>query len=360
MTFPVYTVIMAGGRGTRFWPRSRTRRPKQLLDIIGPKTILEQTIDRVLPLTDWDHILVVTEISQAEAIRKLLPDLRDRHLLVEPLGKNTAPCIGLAAMILSKWDPTASMAVLPADHYISRPEEFLKTLKAALQVSREGDYLITLGIKPTAPETGYGYLEQGKKIRKLQGREVRQVKAFHEKPNREKASAMLKAGTFFWNSGMFIWSVASVLKKMAQFTPDLYRELADLEKAFNRPVWDRALRAAYERMENISIDYALMERADNVVMLEGDFGWNDVGSWEAVYQLEAKDAQQNCFKGTVYTIDSRGCLVHSPDKIVALVGVQDLVVVHTGDAILICPRERSQEVKKVVELLEKEGREDLL
>jgi mannose-1-phosphate guanylyltransferase len=171
---------------------------------------------------------------------------------------------------------------------------------------------------------------------------------------------MLQAGTFFWNSGMFIWSVASVLKKMAQFTPDLYRELADLEKAFNLPVWDRALRAAYERMENISIDYALMERADNVVMLEGDFGWNDVGSWEAVYQLEAKDAQQNCFKGTVYVVDSRGCLVHSPDKIVALVGVQDLVVVHTGDAILICPRERSQEVKKVVELLEKEGREDLL
>ena len=360
MTFPVYTVIMAGGRGTRFWPRSRTRRPKQLLDIIGPKTILEQTIDRVLPLTDWDHILVVTEISQAEAIRKLLPDLRDRHLLVEPLGKNTAPCIGLAAMILSKWEPQASMAVLPADHYISRPEEFLKTLTAALQVSREGDYLITLGIKPTAPETGYGYLEQGEKIRELQGREVRQVKAFHEKPNREKALAMLKAGTFFWNSGMFIWSVASVLKKMAQFTPDLYRELADLEKAFNRPVWDRALRAAYERMENISIDYALMERADNVVMLEGDFGWNDVGSWEAVYQLEEKDAQENYFKGKVYTIDSRGCLVHSPDKIVALVGVQDLVVVHTADAILICPRERSQEVKKIVELLEKEGREDLL
>jgi mannose-1-phosphate guanylyltransferase len=358
--FPIYYVIMAGGRGTRFWPRSRTRKPKQLLDIIGPRTMLEQTIDRILPLSDWDHILVVTEISQAEAIRKLLPRLKESHLLIEPLGKNTAPCIGLAALTISQWDPKASMAVLPADHFIPQMDDFQKTLQAALEVSRKGEFLITLGIAPSSPETGYGYLEQGKKIMEQGGVAVWQVKAFHEKPDHDRAKAMLQSGTFFWNSGMFIWSVSTVLKKMSRWTPDLYRELMVLEKVYGRPDWDQALRKAYEGMENISIDYALMERADQVVMLQADFGWNDVGSWEAVYQLEAKDGEGNCFKGSVLALDSQGCLVDSPDKIVTLIGVQDLVIVNTPEAILICPRSRSQDVKKIVELLEKRGQEELL
>jgi mannose-1-phosphate guanylyltransferase len=358
--FPIYYVIMAGGRGTRFWPRSRTRKPKQLLDIIGPRTMLEQTVDRILPLSDWDHIVVVTEVSQAEAIRKLLPRLKESHLLIEPLGKNTAPCIGLAALTISQWHPTASMAVLPADHFISNMEDFQKTLQTALEVSRQGDFLITLGIKPAVPETGYGYLEQGKKIMEQRGAAVWEVKAFHEKPDQGRAKAMLQSGTFFWNSGMFVWSVSAVLKKMSQWTPDLYRELMALEKVYQKPDWDQALRKAYERMENISIDYALMERADQVVMLQADFGWNDVGSWEAVYQLEGKDGEGNCFKGSVLALDSRGCLVDSPDKTVTLIGVKDLVIVTTPDAVLICPRSRSQDVKKIVELLEKKGWEELL
>lgn len=360
MDASLYFVIMAGGRGTRFWPRSRTKRPKQLLDIVGSKTILEQTIDRLLPLTDWDHIFIVTETAQAEAIKNLIPLLKDSHLLVEPLGKNTAPCIGLAGIVLSRMDPTASMAILPADHYISQVPVFLETLLAAARVSRAGDYLITIGITPTYPETGYGYLERGGRVMEVDGRPVWEVKAFHEKPDRLKAESMVKSGKFFWNSGMFVWTVPAIMNQMARLTPGMYDELMQLKPCIDRPGWEEALRRAYENMENISIDYAVMERADQVLMLEGDFGWNDVGSWEAVYQLTPKDEKGNCLNGPVLVLDSQGCLVHSPEKTVALIGVEDLVVVETSDALLICPRKRSQEVKKIVELLEGQKKFELL
>ena len=356
----LYFVIMAGGRGTRFWPRSRTKRPKQLLDIVGPKSILEQTIDRLLPFTDWEHIFVVTEISQAEAIKELLPDLPETGLIVEPLGRNTAPCIGLAALILERIDPAATMAVLPADHYISQIPAFQETLLAATQTAQSRDYLVTLGIRPTFPETGYGYLERGKQLMDVNGHKVWEVKAFHEKPDRPKAEAMLKTGRFFWNSGMFVWTVSAILEQMARLTPAMYGELIKLKKFLGTPGWEEALRSGYEAMENVSIDYAVMERADKVLMLAGDFGWNDVGSWEAVYQLEPKDEQGNCLEGPVLILDSRGCLVHSPQKTVGLIGMKDLIVVDTPDALLICPRERAQEVKKIVELLEAQGKLELL
>ena len=360
MDASLYFVIMAGGRGTRFWPRSRTKRPKQLLDIVGSKTILEQTIDRLLPITDWDHIFIVTEISQAEAVRALLPDLPEARLIVEPLGRNTAPCIGLAALILAEIDPSAIMAVLPADHFISQVPSFQETLLDAARAARSGDFLITLGITPTFPETGYGYLERGGKVMEVGGHQVWEVKAFHEKPDRIRAEAMLKTGRFFWNSGMFVWTVSAILGQMSCLTPAMVDELMKLKKFLGGPGWEEALKAGYEAMENISIDYAVMERADKVLMLEGDFGWNDVGSWEAVYQLKPKDEQGNCLTGPVLTLDSKGCLVHSPGKTVALIGVENLIVVETPDALLVCPRERSQEVKKIVELLEDQKKFELL
>jgi mannose-1-phosphate guanylyltransferase len=360
MDASLYFVIMAGGRGTRFWPRSRTKRPKQLLDIVGSKTILEQTIDRLLPITDWDHIFIVTEISQAEAVRALLPDLSEARLIVEPLGRNTAPCIGLAALILAEIDPSATMAVLPADHFISQVPSFQKTLLEAARAAQNGDFLITLGIRPTFPETGYGYLERGGKVMEVGGHQVWEVKAFHEKPDRAKAEAMLKTGLFFWNSGMFVWTVSSILGQMSRLTPAMYDELIKLKKFLKGPEWEKALTAGYEAMENISIDFAVMERADKVLMLEGNFGWNDVGSWEAVYQLKPKDEQGNCLTGPVLVLDSKGCLVHSPDKTVALIGVENLIVVETPDALLICPRERSQEVKQIVQLLEVQKKFELL
>lgn len=356
----MYAVIMAGGRGTRFWPRSRKKHPKQLLNIIGEKTILEQTVDRIRPLCPWDRIYVVTEKDQAPQIRDLLPDLPGDQLLIEPLGKNTAPCIGLAARLLAERDPEAVMAVLPADHYIAREPDFRRVLTAAGEAARSGDYLITLGITPTFPETGYGYIEKGANQALPGFYPVWAVRAFHEKPDRARAETMLTAGGFFWNSGMFIWTAAAILKKMAHVTPDLFREIQGLPGTVRHPEWEPALRKAYERMEDISIDYAVMEKADNVLMLEGDFGWNDVGSWEAVYQLEHKDGQGNCLQGPTVALDSTGCLVFSPRKTVALLGVQNLVVVETADALLICPRERSQEVKKIVELLEKKGEISLL
>jgi mannose-1-phosphate guanylyltransferase len=356
----LYFVIMAGGRGTRFWPRSRTRTPKQLLNIMGEKTMLEQTIDRLLPITDWGHLFVVTEISQAEAVEKLLPELPGRHLIVEPLGKNTAPCIGLAALILERINPEAAMVVLPSDHHIARPEAFQETLLAAVQAARKGPYLITLGIKPTYPETGYGYLEQGPERMQAVNYPVRQVKAFHEKPDRSRAEVMIQSGRFFWNSGMFIWTVSSILDQMARLTPEMYREIRKLEAFWEQPEWEEALLSAYKAVDNVSIDYAVMERADQVLMLEGDFGWNDLGSWEAVYQLEEKDEWANCLKGSVLVLDSQGCLVYSPQKKVALLGLKDLIVVDTPDALLVCPRERAQEVKKIVQLLEDQNQVDLL
>lgn len=356
----LYFVVMAGGRGTRFWPRSRTKRPKQLLDIVGTKTILEQTIDRLLPITDWEHILIVTEISQAAAVKDLLPDLPETRLIIEPLGRNTAPCIGLAALILEEIDSSATMAVLPADHFISRVSSFQETLLAAAQAAQSGDFLVTLGITPTFPETGYGYLERGEKGMEIDRRQVWKVKAFHEKPDRIKAEDMLKTGRFLWNSGMFVWTVAAILGQMSRLTPDLHGELMKLKKFIGTPDWEPALTAGYEAMEDVSIDYAIMERADQVLMLEGDFGWNDVGSWEAVYQLKPKDEKGNCLTGPVFILDSQGCLVHSPQKTVALIGMEDLIVVDTPDALLICPRERAQEVKKIVQLLEDQGKFELL
>jgi mannose-1-phosphate guanylyltransferase len=353
-------VIMAGGRGTRFWPRSRKHRPKQLLNILGEKTILEQTVDRIRPLCDWDRILIVTEAEQAPLIRELFPHLPADHLLVEPLGRNTAPCIGLAALFMVERDPQEAMVLLPADHHIIDIGDFQATLSAAVQAAQEGEVLITLGIPPTFPETGYGYIEQGEPVKSGCPRGVWGVKAFHEKPDRKRAETMLAAGRFYWNSGMFVWTAATIMKQFARWTPALYQELLGLIKRSGDPGWEKALREAYERMEDISIDYAVMEKADNVRMLEGRFGWNDVGSWEAVYQLSEKDDRGNCFQGSVVDLDSRGCLVYSPRKTVALLGVQDLVVVETPEAVLICPRERSQEVKQIVERLNQEGREDLL
>ena len=360
MDSSLHFVIMAGGRGTRFWPRSRAKRPKQLLDIVGSKSILEQTLDRLLPLTDWDHIWVVTEISQAEPIKELLPELPESRLIIEPLGRNTAPCIGLAALILEKTDPAAVMAVLPADHYISQIPAFQETLLAAVRTARSGDHLVTLGIKPTFPETGFGYLERGKPLMDINGHTVWEVKAFHEKPDRSRAELMLKTGLFFWNSGMFVWTVSAIREQMARLTPAMHEELLKLKKYLDTPGWEEALRAGYEAMENVSIDYAVMERADKVLMLAGDFGWNDVGSWEAVYQLEPKDERGNYLEGPVLILDSQGCLVHSPQKTVGLIGMKDLIVVDTPDALLICPRERAQEVKKIVEMLEAQGKIELL
>ncbi len=324
------------------------------------KSILEQTIDRLLPITDWGHIFVVTEVSQAEAIKAMVPDLPEARLIVEPLGRNTAPCIGLAALILAEIDPSATMGVLPADHFISQVPSFQKTLLAAAQAAQSGDFLVTIGITPTFPETGYGYLERGEKVMEAKGQGVWEIKAFHEKPDRPKAEAMVKTGRFFWNSGIFVWTVSAILDRIARLTPAMHEELIKLKKFLGGLEWEEALKAGYEAMENISIDYAVMERANQVLMLEGDFGWNDVGSWEAVYQLKPKDEQGNCLTGPVLALDSKGCLVHSPGKTVALIGVENLIVVETADALLVCPRERSQEVKQIVQLLEVQEKFELL
>jgi len=356
----MYAVIMAGGKGTRFWPLSREKRPKHLLNITGEKTIIQYTVDRIAPLVAKEKILIVTGASHAGEIREQLPQLPAENILVEPVGRNTAPCIGLAAMHIRRKDPDAVMAVLPSDHLIADTEPFLASLMAAREMAKTRDCLVTIGIRPRWAETGYGYMERGKVAGTIGKTKVYQVRSFWEKPDQATAEGFLKDGNFFWNSGMFIWRISTLLDAIQKLLPDLYEELLTIEAAIGTEREAQVLAEVYKEIESVSIDYGVMEKAPDVVMLEGDFGWNDIGSWDALWDVLEKDAKGNVVRGKVIRSETSNCLVHSPDKMVTLVGVEGLIVVETNDSLLICRRGASQDVKKVVEHLEKKGLKEYL
>lgn len=358
---PLYGAIMAGGKGTRFWPRSREGMPKHLLDITGPRTIVQETVDRIAPLIPPERILVVTGKSHADELRRQLPEIPGGNILVEPVGRNTAPCIGWAAVEIQRRAENAVMAVFPADQAIRDPERFRRVLAAAGDWAARGDCLVTIGIPPTGPETGYGYLERGGRLGRSRGEEVYRLRTIREKPGLAQAQAFLAQGSFFWNSGMFLWRVSAIREALARWLPDLHRDLCELERGLGRP-GDEALRAAvYDRMQAISIDYGVMEKADNAVMVAGDFGWSDVGSWDALWETAAKDPAGIATRpeGRTIALDAAGVLVDSR-KLVALVGVTDLIVVDTDDALLICKRGRSQEIRQLVSALENREWRDVL
>lgn len=349
----MYIVILAGGSGTRFWPLSRKKSPKQLMSVFGGKSMLQRTVERVLPLNP-KRILVVTNAVQAAETRRQLDYLRGVRIEVveEPQGRNTAPAICLAATIIARYEPEGVMAVLPADHYIRDEDEFAATLLRGAEVARNG-YLVTLGIAPDRPETGYGYLEADTELR---GTGPYPVKRFIEKPDRQRALEFLAAGSFFWNSGMFLWRADVILDQIAILMPELARAFAGL--TFSPEIWEPAdlrpqIEAVYAMVDSQSIDYGVMERAANVMMLPAAFGWSDVGSWGAIPDVLDLDGAGNVVIDTeTVVIDSHGCVVRG-DKLTALVGVADLVVVDTPDALLVCARERAQEVKQVTEELER-------
>jgi len=353
----MYVVIMAGGKGTRFWPQSRERLPKHLLDILSNKTVIRETVDRIKPLLPAERILIVTASSHVDAMFEQLPDIPRENILIEPLGRNTAPCIGLAALYLRKRAPDDVMIVLPADHCIDDAGRFRHTLAAAADMARKETYLLTVGIVPTGPETGYGYLERGELVATIRGEAVYKVNSIREKPSREQAEAFLRQRGYLWNSGMFIWKVSAILEAIARHLPGLYDQLQQIEQALDTDHEKALLDRLYPAIEPISIDYGVMEKSDNVLVLEGDFGWSDVGSWDTLWEISAKDERGNAFKGAgpFVGIDTRNSLIISPNKLVALVGIEDLLVIETGDAILICRRGASQAVKKVVETIEAEN-----
>ncbi len=356
----MYAVIMAGGRGTRFWPLSRKKKPKHLLKITGERSIIQQTVDRIKPLIDEDNIYVVTVASHAEDLAAQLPDLPRENIIVEPVGRNTAPCIGLASLYLKKKDPDDTMVVLPADHLISGESDFLETLSAAGEMAQRTSSLVTIGITPGGPETGYGYIEKGERVGTAQGRDIYGVKSFREKPDAKTADVFFKDGGFFWNSGMFIWKVSTILEEIKGLLPDLYGALLEMETSIGSSREKERISQVYQEVKPVSIDYGVMEKADNVLLIKGNFGWSDIGSWDALWEILDKDRDANAVIGSHISVDSSENLVYSPGKLVSLVGVKDLIVVETEDSIMICRRGASQDVKRAVEILEEKKMEDYL
>ncbi len=347
----LYAVIMAGGSGTRFWPLSRRRCPKQLLKLSSGQSMLQQAVARLQPLIPYERIIIITTGEQAEQVRQQLPQIPRDNILVEPQGRNTAAAIALAAFYLQSRDPQAVMAVLPADQLIKKAEAFRSLLSSAAQLAVQGDYLITLGIKPDCPHTGYCYIVCGEKMGSCY-----RVKSFVEKPSLEEAERLLAAGSALWNSGMFIWRVETILAALQQHLPDIYQQLAALNGDWN----PQSLAEIYPRLPAVSIDYGVMEKADRVVVFPADLGWNDLGSWASLGELFPADEQGNISPGRLLALESHGLTVYSPHKLVASLGVEDLIIVDTGDVLLVCAKERAQEVKKLVELLEEKGGREYL
>ena len=350
----MYAVIMAGGRGTRFWPRSRERKPKHLLDIVSKRTIIQETVDRIKPLIPPEDILIVTGKKHARELIRQLPEIPAKNIIIEPVGKNTAACIGLAALHISKRVPDAVMVVLPSDHAISDTRKYLAVIRAAAKFAGQEKGLVTVGIKPSSPQTGFGYIEQGQSVRNVSGKKVFRVKSIREKPDLAKAWKFVRSGKFYWNSGMFIWKASVILKEIERCLPDLYTGLMKIKEVLGTSKEATTVPRVYQGLASISIDYGVMEKANNAFMLPGDFGWSDVGSWDALWEISAKDDQGNALQGggsAIFT-DTEGALVYSPKKLVALIGVKDLIIVETKDALLICKKGHSQDVKKVVDTLE--------
>lgn len=344
-------VVMAGGRGTRFWPRSRGHRPKQFLAMVGDQSLLNQTVDRLKSRFRDDAIYIVTTADLAEETRRMLPQLPPENVLVEPEGRNTAPCLALALVCIEQKHPGSVMVVLSADHYIADTEAFLGDVETAVRHAQASRDLVTFGIRPTYPETGYGYIEttgQG---------DVLKVHAFREKPPYETAVTYLASGRHFWNAGMFVWTLQDMRNEMKTHCPDMLSPLDAWVSAGSDPA---RLIEAYQQLPKLSIDYALMEKSSRVAVVPAHFPWSDVGSWPALVAFHDADDQGNVATGEVILIESSNCAIFGGKRLIAGAGLKDLIVVDEQDALLICHKDRSQDVKTVVERLEKLGRRDLL
>ncbi len=342
-------LIMAGGRGERFWPRSRQNMPKQFLSLTDDgKTMIQLTVERILPLVAMEDIFIVTNRGYRELVRAQLPELPEGNILCEPVGKNTAPCIGLGAVHIAKKYGDAVMMVLPSDHLIKYTSLFLNTLTDACEVAEQGGNLVTLGIAPDCPETGYGYIKF--QPEQTLGRAFA-VERFVEKPDLETAKAYLASEQYLWNSGMFIWKTSTILKNLQTYLPETYRGLYKIGEAIGTPMEEQVLEREFQAFEAESIDYGVMEKAKNIYILSGAFGWDDVGSWLAVGRIKRSNELGNVVNGNVVTVDTRNTTIQGSEKLIAAVGLEDMIVVDSEDALLICEKDHAGDIKKVLENL---------
>lgn len=348
----LYVSILAGGSGTRLWPLSRKRRPKQMLALLSDRSLIQETVDRVAPLVPMDHVYVVTERSQAADIRAQLPELPAENLIAEPVQRGTAGAIALAALTIRRRAPTAVMASLHSDHLIPDAEAFRRALVAAVRHARRGERLMTLGVTPTFASTQLGYVQLGEPLGEEDGLAVYAVRRFVEKPDRQRARAYVDSGEYLWNSGLFVWRVDTILECFEQLLPDI---LAPLSRA-----GPAEIEQVYPTIPQETIDVGIMERATKVGVVPASFGWSDIGSWAELLDALPKGEDGNVVRGQHLGLDSRRSLIYAGSRLVATIGVEDLIVVETPDAVLVCPRSRAQDVKKLVERLQAEGREALL
>jgi mannose-1-phosphate guanylyltransferase len=344
----LYAVIMAGGVGSRFWPRSKKKLPKQLIKIFDNKTMIQSTVDRLTGLVDEKHIFVITNAIQRPEVIKQLKNVPPENIIEEPFGRNTAACIGLASILVKAKDPNAVTVVLPADHIIREKDKFLETIKNAAEFADKSKGLVTIGINPTRPETGYGYIQiDDKEVSK----NIYKVYTFAEKPNYATAIRFLESGDFLWNSGMFIWHVDAILDEIKNLMPDLYEGLIAIEKALGKPNFKEELINVYGQLKKISIDYGIMEKSAKVYLTKGMFTWSDVGSWEEVYQLSEKNENGNAIVGQVFTDMVVDSYIYSPDKMTAVIGLDNIIVINHEDTVLVCRRDKAQNVKEIVDFL---------
>jgi mannose-1-phosphate guanylyltransferase len=353
-------VIMAGGRGERFWPLSRNNRPKQFLPLVhDEKTMIQQTVERILPLIAMEDMLVVTNERYKTLTRQQLPTLCEENILCEPAAKNTAPCIGLAAMTLRRRVGDCVMAVLASDHLIVDEEAFRRVLATAISMAAAGENILTIGIPPAYPETGFGYVhfDAGREV----APGVHAVHGFVEKPDPDTAQAYVQSGEYLWNSGMFVFRASTILKQIERHMPTLYQGLLNIEAAMDTDAYETVLRESFESFDAVSIDYGVMEHAENIFTVPGNFGWDDVGSFAAAGRIREKDENGNALVGDVLAIKSEGCTVYAGAKrLVTTLGVSDLVVVDTDDVVMVCKKDEVQQVKALVEALRAARRYELL
>lgn len=350
-------VIMAGGRGERFWPKSRNDMPKQFLSLLGDgKTMLQLTVERLVPLVSIEDVFVVTNQAYVSIVKEQLPSIPRENILAEPVAKNTAPAIGLAAAVIQKKYGESIMIVLPSDHLIKQPLLFLDVLKTSINVAMENSNLVTIGITPNYPETGYGYIRFGHNNYHEKYSNVYLVEKFVEKPSIEKAREYVDSGNYIWNSGMFVWKTSSILFNFETYLKDTYVGLSNIADAYQTEQFDDVLLKEFIKFKSVSVDYGIMEVASDIYTIPSSFGWDDVGSWLALERIVNTDNHGNAIQGNVISIDSKNMIVVGNNKLIATVGLDDIIIVDTDDVTLVCSKNEAQNVKSVIEALRKQNK----